>query len=278
MAIVLSLLTALFFGAGDFAGGMATKQTKALLVVLGSHVVGLVGVVIGSVLIADEFTVESLAIGAAAGVFGAIGVFFLYRRLAEGPMAVVAPITAITSAVVPVVADLVGGGGFGPLLWFGIGLGLVAIACISIPAEHQDVRVTGQVIGESLLAGVGFGLFFVFVDLAENATAPWPIVGARLTSVVVIGAWVVVAARPTARPTNTTIGWIVMTGILDTLSNVLFLYAVNIGELGVVSVLSSLYPASTAVLARVVLGERLSRVQLLGFALALTATTVIAVA
>ncbi len=277
MAIVLSLLTAAIFGAGDFAGGLAAKRARAVEVVWGSHVVGLVGVAVASMLIADEFAWADLGVGAVAGAFGGIGVFFLYRRLAVGPMAVVAPITAVTSAVVPVVVDVLGGGAFTSAIWAGMLLGIVAIGLVSSSAHASVGRLTSEVITESLLAGLGFGAFFVFVDLADDATAPWPIFGARVATTVALGAWFAMGRTSFTVRAPATLLLIAVAGSLDTLSNVLFLYATTIGDLAIVSVLSSLYPASTVLLAWLVLDERMSRTQFGGLVLAVAATALIAV-
>ena len=276
MAIVLSLLTAVFFGAGDFAGGLATRRTRVVEVVAGAHLVGLVGVGLAAPLMAEAFTLRDLGLGAVAGVFGGVGLVFLYRRLAIGPMSVVAPLTAVTSAVVPVVADVARGSDFSITTWVGIVVGLTAIAVISGSDADGPQPITPSVVSESLLAGIGFGGFFVVVDLAESATAPWPIVGARLVTVGVLG--LVVLTRPDriATRSGATVALIAVAGALDTLSNTLFLYASNVGDLAVVSVLSSLYPLSTVLIAWIVLRERLTGWQAIGVTAAVAATLLIA--
>lgn len=276
MAIVLSLLSAVIYGAGDFAGGIASKRARVAEVVWGSHVVGLIGVVGMSLLIADTFTWRDLGIGAISGVFGGLGVFFLYRRLAAGPMVVVAPVTAVTSAVVPVLADVAAGGSFKATVWVGFALGVAAIALISLASEGLSAPVTTRVVGESLLAGLGFGGFFIMVDLASDATAPWPIVGARLVTTIAIGVMFLVSRSSFHVADRSTLWLIFAAGVFDTGSNVLFLYATNAGDLAIVAVLGSLYPASTVLLARFVLDERIGRTQIGGFLLALAAIILIA--
>ncbi|MGB5758609.1 MAG: hypothetical protein WBM50_16965, partial [Acidimicrobiales bacterium] len=101
MAIVLSLITAAVFGTGDFCGGIAAKRASVLQVVAGSHLVGAVGATIAALVLAERFDVGDVLLGVVGGGFGVVGVALLYRRLAIGPMSVVAPLTAITSAVVP---------------------------------------------------------------------------------------------------------------------------------------------------------------------------------
>lgn len=278
MPITLALFTALFFGAADFAGGIATRRSRVVPVLGGSHAVGLAGIVVAALLLADAFSWPDFGLGAIAGAFGGTGIFFLYRRLAVGPMAIVAPLTAVTSAIVPVGADLVAGRSFGGLTWIGIVMAVVAIAIVSAAdGVGHGAPVTGTVIVESLLSGVGFGAMFITLDQTDAASAPWPIVASRILTVGLM--LVVVLVGPAAnriRLDRRTLGLIAVTGVLDTGSNTLFLYATLEGELAVVAVLSSLYPVVTAGLARVFYDERLSRIQVVGATMALGATLLIA--
>jgi len=270
-------MTALSFGAADFAGGMATRRTQVTTVVYWAHVIGLVGVLLAAFMVAEEFFFGSLVYGAAGGLFALAGLILLYRRLAVGPMSVVAPITAITSALVPAIPAFLAGEPLSLGIAVGVVLALLAIGLISASGsgEEQTRAVTPQVLIESLGAGVGFGLFFIFISQAPVESAPWPIVGARMATVTVLSVWVL--ARKTASPGDpVTWRWIAFAGLLDTFSNVLFLWSADLAGLAVASVLSSLYPASTVVLAFMLLGERMSRAQSAGFVLAIAATALIA--
>ena len=183
MAITLALLTAALFGTGDFLGGLAGKRMSVLRVLAISHSIGLVLITVGAIVIADEFLLGDLAWGALAGTAGFIGLALLYRGLARGPMGVVAPLTAITSAAVPA--------GWGLLIddeslagtaWVGVVVALLAIGLASAsPIERSSVSLAA--ILEALLAGVGFGLMFVGLDQTIEASAPWPNVGGRLMTV-----------------------------------------------------------------------------------------------
>lgn len=276
MVIIVSLLTAAVFGSGDFCGGLAAKRATAVQVVAGSHVVGLVGAVGASLLFASGFRLEDLALGAVGGVFGGLAVGLLYRRLAVGPMHVVAPLTAITSAVVPTAWGFVNGDRLSVLVWLGIAFGLVAIGLVSGSASDATAPVTSQVVGESLLAGCGFGTFFILLDATDVGSAPWPVVGARLSTSLLLVTFLLVRRGPVVPRERSTLGLVALTGVFDTMANIGFLYATNRGDLAVASVLTSLYPISTVVLARLVLGERMTRLQGWGFIGALGATTLIA--
>lgn len=288
MVIVLSLLTAVTYGAADFAGGAATKRARLMDVIGISHLIGLIGITVFAVFAADAFTARDFLLGAGGGFFGLIGLAFLYRRLASGPMVVVAPLTAITSALVPAAWGV--GSGESVTITVGVGLlvALVAIGLISVsPNNEPDTEGGGdtplpQVIAESLLAGVGFGTMFIFIDAAESATAPWPIVGARLLSTTLL-AVIILSRANVERPFQSSdggrlpLGLIAAAGILDCGANAFFLYASNVGDLTTAAVLSSLYPAATVILARLILDERMSRTQAVGFGLAVLATALISI-
>ena len=277
MAILLSLLTAFLFGTGDFFGGMAGKRIRIAQVLLCAHIIGGTGIFVISLVIADQFRLEDLAWGSIAGASGILGLALLYRGLARGPMGVVGALTAITSAAVPAAwGTLVGGDRLAILAWIGVGIALVAIGLVSWSPNESHIGVTSQTIVESLIAGAGFGFMFILLDYSDPASAPWPIVGARvLTAPLLLVSFLIKRTQVWPRD-PVALGLILGVGVTDTISNALFLYATQRGSLTVVAVLSSLYPVATVVLARTVLHERLTRLQLAGFVLAMGATTLIA--
>jgi len=276
MAIVLSLIVAATFGTGDFCGGLSAKRLHIMQVVGGSHLVGLSGVFVTAVLIDNTFTSRDLLIGMAAGAFGALGVGLLYHGLARGPMSVVAPITAVTSAAVPASWGVATGDRFGSFGWIGVALAFIAIWLTAMAKDDSSAEANLRVVGEALLAGVGFGLFFILLDYTDSDSAPWPIVGARLFSATIVVAWLIANRRRMPQADSTARGLVFLTGLFDTGSNVLFLYALHVGDLATVSILTALYPISTILLARLFLHERMTRPQLLGSGLALVATALIA--
>jgi drug/metabolite transporter (DMT)-like permease len=276
VAILLSLLTAASFGTGDFLGGLAGKRMRVIQVVVVSHLVGLTGITIASLLLAEEFIAGDLLWGALGGCAGGIGIALLYRGLARGPMGVIAPLTAITSAAVPSLWGVVANDErLAGVAWIGVVVALFAIGLVSwSPGDGQ--RLTAAAVFEALVAGAGFGLMFVALDQTAAESAPWPIVGARLfTSSILVA--VFLARRDRIIPADRGDRRLLLgAGLIDTGSNALFLYANEQGALTVVAVLSSLYPVATVLLARFVLAERLSRVQQLGFGAAMLATALIA--
>lgn len=277
MAVFLALLTAALFGTGDFVGGLAGKRMSVLRVLAVSHTVGLVGITIGAVVLAERFIVEDLIWGALSGVAGFIGLALLYRGLARGPMGVVAPLTAITSAAVPAGwGVLVNDETLAATAWVGVVVALVAIGLASA-APTDGAPITATAIGEALLAGTGFGLMFIGLDQTAEASAPWPIVGGRIMTVGIVAVFFVVIRRESPLPPRRAdLRLPAIGGVLDTFSNAMFLYATLEGDLAVVAVLSSLYPIATVLLARFVLNERLTRLQQAGFVAAMVATALIA--
>ncbi len=277
MAVFLSVLTAALFGAGDFLGGLAGRRIRVSQVLAASHLVGLVGITFAALVLADDFIAVDLVWGAAAGVAGFVGLGLLYRGLARGPMGVVAPLTAITSAAVPAAWGVViGGDVLSGGAWAGVAIALASIVLVS--GESAGTRgVPALTVIEGLLAGTGFGFMFVILEQTDAASAPWPIVGARLLTG---GGLLLLFAMRRERivPTDPiTCRLVLGLGVLDTSSNALFLYAADAGSLTIAAVLSSLYPVATAVLASVVLHERLTRFQRLGFLAALFGASLIAV-
>lgn len=159
----------------------------------------------------------------------------------------------------------------------GVVVALLAIGLASAsPVKQSSVSVAA--ILEALFAGVGFGLMFVGLDQTVEASAPWPIVGGRLMTVSAMAVFFFIVKRESPLPpVRSDIRLPAVAGFVDTFSNALFLYATLEGDLAIVAVLSSLYPIATVILARVVLGEGLTRLQQSGFVAAMAATTLIAV-
>ncbi|MFL6516210.1 MAG: EamA family transporter [Chthoniobacterales bacterium] len=282
MIEVLALSAAVFYGSADFLGGLTARRANTIATVVVSQVVGLV-LLIGALpfLPAAVMSPRDWIWAVCAGVSGGGGVALLYRALAVGTMAVVAPITAVVSAIIPVVFGFAIGERVGWLTGGGIFLALVAIVLVSQQpgATSQESSRTrsgrlppGVVI--ALLSGIIIGIFLLSLARTSTASGMWPLIVARLTSVTLFAVAALLTGKTLRmrRPASTTA---TVGGALDMLANVLMMLAARIGPLSVVVTLVSLYPAGTVILARWVLGERLSTIQNAGIVCALVAVVLI---
>lgn len=279
MAVFLGVLVALSYGAGDFLGGLGTRAQAVTTVVAASQASALVLLLVGVPLEGSPLTEADLALGGLAGGIGVVGILLLYQGLATGRMGVVAPVTAVGAAVVPLVVGLATGERPAVLALVGA---LVALGAVGLVAGGQDEGVTGPAPKRSPLllalgAGTAFGFVFVILGATDDSSGFWPLLGGRLVSVSLVCLWLVRSRTPfLPRPGTRLV--VVGAGLLDVTANGLYLLAVREGLLSLVAVLSSLYPAATVVLARVVLHERLQPAQLAGLGLGLAGVTLIAAA
>lgn len=276
MAVVLALACALVWGAGDFCGGLAARRAPVLAVVALSHLVGLGLLVLVVPWLGGAPRPEDLAWGAAAGVAGGAGLALFYRALATGTMSVVAPVTAVTAAGVPVLAGLLAGERVGPWTATGVALALVAVVLVSAQDGLSSLRSADAAeVGRALLAGTVFGLFFVLLDRTADGAALSPLLASRAVSVALVVGLSLVGRRSLAVP-RPALPWVLLAGVGDVSAGALFLLATQAGgQLAIVGVLASLYPVSTVVLAQVVLHERLGRAQLVGVVAAAGAVVLI---
>ena len=282
MAVVLGLASALVYGAGDFLGGLASKSSGAYAVVVWSQFAGLFLLGAAVVLTGEQSpTVADLGWGAVGGIGGGAGVVLLYRGLAIGRMAVVAPITAVGAAAIPVLVGLLLGERPAVLALAGVVLAIVAIVLVSSSGavEAEDETPAGRLppgVPEAVGAGFGFALFFVCLSNTSGETNLWPLVAARVS--IPVAALAALATRNSIRPAAGSLPQIALVGLLDMGANLLFVLASRRGLLSIVAVLVSLYPASTVLLARFVLRERFSGLQIPGLLAAAAGVVLIAAA
>lgn len=256
MASLLALAAALCWGAGDFLGGVVTRRLAVLTVLVVSQAVGLAGVVLWVLVAQDPVPgLHELVPAALAGVAGLVGLGALYRGLAIGTMGIVAPISA-ASPLVPLAVDATRGLVPGAVQWLGVALVLAGIGALALEPTGEGRVASG--VGLALVAALGFGLFFVGLDAGADESAPWAVVAARTASVSIAAATALLVTRTSLRPPRTLLPLLVAVGVFDTGANVLVAFASTKEAAGLVAVLGALYPLVTVVLARVVLGERLS--------------------
>ncbi|HEX3213581.1 MAG TPA: DMT family transporter [Actinomycetota bacterium] len=309
--IPLGLSSGLCWGAADFFGGIQSRRLPALTVAFWSQVAGALALAAALAISAVRPAGPEVAWGLAAGVGSGCALVLFYRSLAEGTMSVAAPISAC-GAIVPVAAALLTGNQPGTLAALGVLTAITGVILVSrphpspptpaaVPAALANVESSGtavdpvtparagRVVAMALGSALGFGLFYVFVDAGTAAAAGpgpggsrssplWVIAGARMSSLAILSTIALFSRRSALRWPGRRLGAVALVGIGDTGANLLFAYAATTGNLAVVGVLGSLYPVATVVLARWLLGERLSGGQNAGVVLALTGVSLLAAA
>ena len=299
MLVLIGITSAVIFGAADFFGGLAATKLDALKVTAIGAVTGLICLIIGSTVVAGHWSWESAALGGLSGVAGAIAITLLYACLAIGPMSILAPIMALVSAVVPIGVGFARGERLSTIGYLGLIVGLVSIVLICFVPDARAARPSGRGILMAVGAGLAVGLYLIFIDLSPADSGLSPLIAtfavAGLATGGILLARTTVAAmagqripRGTLRPAGTRqstgplwhgpVGLSIYSGLTDATACILFLVALRIGDLSVVSVLNALSPAGTILLAAVVLRERIAVVQWIGLAVALAAAAMLALA
>lgn len=286
-----ALTAALCYGAADFFGGLAARRDSVVGVALVAHLAGLLALVLLGAVMGGTLTRADVAWSCAAGVAGGLSLPLVYRALALDDMSLAAPVTGVCMMGLPVLVALFLGERPTHLQNAGILLAVVAIVLVSrkpaapvpddsgsadaseplgaaVPGSHAGLRASA--LGTAIAAGVVSGVFLVCVSRTSHAAGLWPLAIARFASFALLGAFALTARRETLRhrpPLQLSAG----AGVLDAGGSLFFLLAARQGVLGISSTLTSLYPAATVVLARIVLRERTAPVQSIGIAVALLA-------
>jgi drug/metabolite transporter (DMT)-like permease len=279
LSYLLALGSAVLYGAADFLGGFASRKASTIVILIVVQVAGLLPLVLLLPLLGGALSAADLRWSAAAGLAGSAGVGLLYRALAIGTMSIVAPTTAVCAVLLPVAADAAGGERLAALTWAGIALAVAAIVLVSrhdAAGPAFDAASSGLPPGltHAFVSGVAIGVFFISLARTSPGAGIGPLLVSRGTSLLVFGAAALVR-RPAMRLPPKVGRLAVACGVVDALANALYILATRGGPLSVVVTLASLYPASTVMLARVVLGERLSRAQTAGVVCAMVAVVLI---
>ncbi len=278
MEIALGALVALAYGSGDFLGGISAKRLPTVTVLLVSQSFGLAAAVVLVVALRDAPPPAHIfVLSAAAGVVAVMALGLLFRGLALGRMSIVAPLSAIGGGVLPVVWGLLRGERPSGLALAGVGVALVAAAIVGRGAEHDPAVTISPRLELALGAGAGMGFGVVFILFAESSSGSgmWPVFIARCASVPVLAVAAVVLGH-SPRMARADIAPVAGAGLCDVGANALVVLAVRRGLLSLVAPVASLYPATTVVLARFVLHERIGRQRAGGLALGLVGLALIA--
>jgi drug/metabolite transporter (DMT)-like permease len=272
LSVLLGLTSAITWGAGDFTGGLAARRTGAYRAVFYGEAVGLL------LLFAVVFTTpqsmpdfNSILLSIAAGALGTLGLMLLYSAMAQGKMSIAAPVSALLAAALPVIVGMITDGFPGYLTLLGFGFALTAVWLISQSGDGiQDIVTHLSELRLPLLAGVGFGLYFVLMHAATRQTTFWPMVFSRGAGLLAMALFIIIR-RDSFVAVRTAWPVMILNGILDVGGNFFYVLAGQAGRLDISAVLSSLFPGSTVILAWIILKERLTRTQWIGILCALIA-------
>lgn len=279
MGALLALIASISWGVADFAGGLASRKVGTIRTISVSYPAGAVLLTLLALTIVPG-TIDGTVLvwSAGVGIVGLAAMSFLYRALAEGPMGIVSPITALGSAVIPVVVGLARGETLTALAIGGMALAVVAVVLVSRePGPHRSV--SPRALALSGAAGLTIGVYLTGLGLAPDYSGIWvTTLGRWLACIIVVTVAIVMSRRATASSwAGYPWGLAIMAGVLDASANGFFQFAARLDELAIVAVIGCLYPAATVLLARWFLAERMSRVQVVGVALALGAVVALTI-
>jgi uncharacterized membrane protein len=276
MALLLGVLVAITYGSGDFFGGLAMRRAPTGATVLWTQAIGLVALLAVAGFAGGEPIAADIALGAIAGLAGAAGIGCLYRGLSIGRASVVAPLSAVGAAVLQVAWGLARGEDPGAVALAGVALSLVAVGIVAGTAGHDAEQAASR--RDELVLGVAaavlLGLFIILFSETGSDSGLWPAVSARAAPVPVLLIGLTLLRQPVAVGR---LAWpvVVAAGVLDASANALLLVALREGLLSLVAPVAALYPASTVVLSRIVLDERLGRARMAGLGVALVGLVLI---
>jgi drug/metabolite transporter (DMT)-like permease len=271
--VAFGLASAIAWGAGDFGGGWTGRRAPVLGIALVVDSVGAAVMVAAALLIHEPFPgPTTVALAAVAGLFAVGGILGLYQGLANGRMGVVAPVTGLIAATLPVVVAFAWQGLPSPGVIIGIAAAFVAVVLVS-RTEDPAGRPSG--IEYAIVGGIGLGIFNVAVAAFPEHLVAWPLVVIKVAAFLAIAVVVLATRRPWRLPRSILPAALLVAG-LDLAGNGLYVLATQAGRLDIAATLSSLYPVTTVILAVIVLREHVSRTHLVGIVMAGLAITLIA--
>lgn len=274
LSIIYGLLSALTWGAGDFTGGVATRKTGAVRSVFYASLIGLITILIIAISFNEAFpNMRNILFALVAGLFGTLGLILLYTAMAQGTMSIAAPVSALLAAILPVLVGIITEGIPEYLTLIGFLFALLAVWMVSQSEDGiKDILSHLTDLKLPLLAGIGFGLYFILMhEATKDGTLLWTMAASRTASVVALLIYMLLTKTSFQIEDYSALPIIAINGVLDLTGNAFFILAAQAGRLDVASVLSALYPGSTVMLAWIFLKERLTRNQWLGILSALVA-------
>jgi drug/metabolite transporter (DMT)-like permease len=282
MAAILGFLSAVIYGASDFLGGLASRRMSALLVAFVTFVVALVAVSVAVLIEQPVWSMQPVVAGVIAGVSGSIGQWAFFAALALGPMSIISPGVAAIYALIPAVVGITLGERLPPIGYVALVVVIIAAVMLSVTRETDHSRVSPRALLLGLVAGIGFGGYIVAIDStpAESGLVPLLV---DLTVGILLFAAILLVRRIRSGPAEfrairqpNALALSLGAGATLAAANIMLVIALHLGELSIVGVLNSLYPLGTVLLAMIVLRERLTWLQWVGVALAISASSVLA--
>lgn len=287
LTVILGFTTAVVYGFADFFGAIASRKLSSVLVTAVAGIVGFFFLLTMIPFFGATFSQAAVVAGIAAGVASAIGITALYASLAIGPISIISPFGAVLGALVPMTFGFFIGDRFGPLGWLALALILIAVVLVGfVPGE--DVRLpSAKGLALAFVAGAGIGTILIVLKFSPSdsglaSVLVMRLVSAGLLNLMLLATWLRLRKRNGSSPKSIIAGkfwWaVIAAGIFDSSANIFFTLALRSGSLSVVSVLTALYPLGTIILARLILKERIARIQMLGVLLALSGSAILGVA
>jgi drug/metabolite transporter (DMT)-like permease len=273
LANIFGLLSAVSWGAGDFVGGCATRRTSAYSAVMATQITGIIMFPVLALAFSESLpSVNNLMWGGLAGFFGAAGLILLYMSMARGKMSIVATLAAVIAIIIPVIYSAINEGLPGTLKIAGFIFALIGIWFIvrmnaGLELKRKDIEYIA-------VAGTLFGLFFISIDKFSSTGIYWPLTFSRITALIMLAVFMI-TTKKVKKPTSDGILLVILAGIFNTGGVVLFALASVAGRLDVATILSSLSPAVTVLLACVIIKEKLAPRQLMGVVASMAAIVLI---
>lgn len=278
MAVIFALASALSYGVSDYLAGVTSRVWDSRVVTAAAQLIGLITAAIAVLLFPGEGPATAPVLwGALSGMGSATGVLALYRGLAVGSMNVVAPLCGVVTSVIPAVVGIALGNRLTLVEFAGIVLAIPAVVLVSRQRQPAAGPRRRGGAGLGLLAGVGFGLLFVALAQAGSRHGAWPLLSGQTVALLLVLPFTARGLRAAPRPDARTLATTAVAGILSGGANLLYLVATGFGQLAIVGVLSSLYPAGTVLIARFRLAEHWSRTQVTGMITAAVAVVLVVV-
>jgi drug/metabolite transporter (DMT)-like permease len=287
LTVILGLTTSLVYGFADFFGAIASRKLSSVLVTAVAGIVGFVFLLTMVPFFGATFSQQAVVAGIAAGVASAVGITALYASLAIGPISIISPFGAVLGALVPLTFGFFIGDRFGPLGWLALALILVAVVLVGF-VPGADVRLpSAKGLALAFVAGAGIGTILIALKFSPSdsglaSVLVMRLVSAGLLNILLLATWLRLRRGNGSSPKSIIAGkfwWaVIAAGIFDSSANIFFTLALRSGSISVVSVLTALYPLGTIILARLILKERIARIQMFGVLLALSGSAILAVA